>query len=52
MEESPKYEWFLSFKSNLKAEKYITAVSDRWQRSALARFRVRTLGLYGDKVWF
>ncbi|XP_025113041.1 uncharacterized protein LOC112575401 [Pomacea canaliculata] len=45
MEKGTKYEWFLSFKNNLQPEKYLSIINNRWNRSALARLRTRTLGL-------
>ena len=52
MEESDKYNWFFSFKNIFQTEKYIRIISNKWHRSNLVRFRVRSLGLNATKRWF
>mgnify|MGYP006283498633 FL=1 len=52
MEESEKYEWFLSLKSIFQVEKYIKIVTNKWHRSNLVRFRLRALGLNATRRWF
>jgi hypothetical protein len=52
MENIEKYNWFYSFKSIFETEKYIMAVTIKWHRICLARFRLRTLGFNAHKRWF
>ena len=52
MDGNEKYTWFTSFNNNLEPEIYLSKVTHKWHRSALARFRTRTLGLHANKTWF
>lgn len=52
MECKEKYTWFFSFKSIFQTEKFIMIISNRWHRTNLAKFRLRTLGFNANKRWF
>ena len=52
MENKEKCSWFFSFKDVFQTEKYLSVVTDKWQRTNYARFRLRTLGFNANKNWF
>ena len=52
MEDHERYNWFFAFKSVFQVEKYILSLDDKWMRSCMLRFRLRTLGFNAHKLWF
>ena len=52
IQEHEKYVWFSSFKSIFQPEMFLKAITNKFHRSMLARFRCRTLGLKASKRWY
>jgi exonuclease III len=50
--EDDRYTWYFSYKNIFQPEKYLHAISKKWHRDMLSRFRTRTLGLRVRKRWF
>eukprot|EP00745_Piridium_sociabile_P040569 TRINITY_DN782_c0_g1_i3.p1 TRINITY_DN782_c0_g1~~TRINITY_DN782_c0_g1_i3.p1 ORF type:complete len:396 (+),score=16.17 TRINITY_DN782_c0_g1_i3:171-1358(+) len=50
--ENQKYRWYHSFKDVFQPERYLSIITNKWHRCVLARFRMRTLGLYVNRRWF
>ena len=50
--ENDKYSWYHSFKDAFQPERYLNILTNKWHRSNLVRFRIRTMGFQKNRRWF